>query len=474
MRGKRRIGTLAFLVSLAPFVSWGERSPAGHEEGGSVASCRTISSEELSIYLPEDRRTEIVFYCRRPDCTRNPMAVGSAAARGYRSVSQYDGGWEDWSEKGYPVETGSSGRNGTPGGGGAGLPTLEDLIDVTGLNESGPDWRVIVQEIGADEGHIRLGQSKWLMYFLHWRPLTDADRSLTVDYVRNHMLHFWGQSMDFELANIDGEMEVCGHSAVLTEGSVMGGAVYTRFIVWNCPETGRQFTADCNINLRRKTPRELLDLQRTITESIRCHESAPHPGVPPVLSQEYLSYAWNVSFRIPSSWRTADYVSREWFPHGMSIQSGSLWTLLTDSVKRLELVWRESVDETAPDEMFRHFMGICAGPVTFETTTSRIIEWDIEGIEERGGVWTAEGTYRFHQKVENTDRSAVSTFRFKGFLWRDGRKAYFLLASLVQITEFWNIPNDLSPSEETFNRFVEEEILPNIKIARKIIPPAMD
>lgn len=58
---------------------------------------------ELIAVLPEDRDEEVVFYCRRPDCTRSPMAARWAVALGYRNIFRYDGSWEDWSKKGYPV-----------------------------------------------------------------------------------------------------------------------------------------------------------------------------------------------------------------------------------------------------------------------------------------------------------------------------------------------------------------------------------
>jgi len=350
-------------------------------------------------------------------------------------------------------------------------PDISDFIDLPGLRQEGPDWRVIFQELGADKGHLRLSQSKWLMYFLHWRPLTETNKSISIAYARNHLLNFWGQAMNFKLMDIDGEMEICGHKAYFTEGSFGDGAVYTRFIVWNCPQTNRQFTADCNINLQRKTPRELLDLQRTITQTVCCHKDAPSPEVPAGLSQRYQSDQWDVSFFIPASWRTADFVSKEWFPQGMTAQSGSLWTLLTDSLKRLKLVW-ENHEGVLSADVFKHFKEECVGPFTFENVTSEIINWEMKSIQERNGIWMGEGIYEYRQKVQNQE--AVSPFRCKGFLWKEGGRAYFLLASLIQVKEFWNVPNDLSPSDETFDHFIKAQILPNVKVIPRTVFPSKD
>jgi transglutaminase-like putative cysteine protease len=340
-------------------------------------------------------------------------------------------------------------------------PRIESLIDLAGLGREGPDWRILYQDFGSAWGHLKLSQSKWLMYFLHWRPLSEFNRTLSVGYVRNLMLNFWGQAMNFKLLNIDGELEICGHKAFFTEGTVMDGAVYTRFIVWNCPQTNRQFIADCNINLRRRTPKDLLDIQQAMTRTVCCHEGASVPDVPADLTQKYVSDKWNVSFFIPPTWRTADYVSKDWFPQGMSAQNGTLWTLPTDSVKRLELVW-ENNEGALSSDVFNRFMEKCTLPFTFENITSKIAEWKLTDVKEKSGVWAGEGFFEYDQKTQNQE--AVSPYRFKGFLWKEGKTVYFLLASLVQLKEFWNIPNDLSPADETFENYVGERLLPNVKI----------
>lgn len=350
-------------------------------------------------------------------------------------------------------------------------PRLESLIDFAGLDREGRNWRILYQDFEPARGHLKLSQSMWLMYFLHWRPLTEANKTISVAFVRNHLLNFWGQAMNFKLTDIDGTMEVCGHKAWFTEGSFGNGAVYTRFIVWNCPETNRQFTADCNINLRRKTPKELLELQRTITRTVCCHRGASPPDAPADLTQKYASEKWNVSFFIPRSWRTADYVSREWYPHGMSAQNGSLWTLPTDSVKRLDLIW-ENDEGGLSSDAFNRFLEKCAAPFTFENVISRMINWKLKNCREKGGVWAGEGLYEYHQETQNQE--VISPYRFKGFLWREEKKVYFLLASLIQLKEFWDIPNDLTPSDETFERFIGEEILPNVKIVPAAVSNKVD
>lgn len=59
---------------------------------------------ELAAALPADRGHEIIFYCRKPECTRSPLAARWAKALGYRKVRRYIGGWKDWTKRGRPQE----------------------------------------------------------------------------------------------------------------------------------------------------------------------------------------------------------------------------------------------------------------------------------------------------------------------------------------------------------------------------------
>jgi glyoxylase-like metal-dependent hydrolase (beta-lactamase superfamily II)/rhodanese-related sulfurtransferase len=64
-----------------------------------------LKLEELMVQLPQDKDQEVIIYCRRPSCTRSPLAARWALSLGYTNVSRYEGGWQDWSEKKLPVES---------------------------------------------------------------------------------------------------------------------------------------------------------------------------------------------------------------------------------------------------------------------------------------------------------------------------------------------------------------------------------
>ena len=63
-----------------------------------------VKLAELAAALPADRDHEIIFYCRKPECTRSPLAARWAKAQGYRKVRRYIGGWKDWTKRGRPQE----------------------------------------------------------------------------------------------------------------------------------------------------------------------------------------------------------------------------------------------------------------------------------------------------------------------------------------------------------------------------------
>jgi hypothetical protein len=337
--------------------------------------------------------------------------------------------------------------------------TPQELIDLDGLRASGDDWTVR-QDTLPDGGIIRLHHDKWLMYFLHWRPLTEKRAELSPEYVRHLMLNFWGEDMPFTLEDSVGHIQVAGHEAYLIDGTIYDGRIRSRFIVWNCPQTERQLVADCNINLARGTPPELFDLQTDITLTIDCHgqrTTQQHP----VLSQEFRSEKYALSFNIPENWRTNEYLDTEWFPEGMTRTNGSLWTLLTDSEKYVELRW----DDKQPDitqEVFRQYLERIESDSVAGETVMRLLEIKVDSIKAQRRCFTGEGKFLYSLKAG--EREVRRPFVFRSFLWQYKSRTYFLLASIAALEEFWGMLVDLSPSEKRFDEFVEEELFSNIRV----------
>jgi hypothetical protein len=335
-------------------------------------------------------------------------------------------------------------------------------IDLEALRSSGDDWTVR-QDTLADGGVIRLHHDKWLMYFLHWRPLTEERQKLSQEYVRDLMLNFWGPNMPFTLSENMGEMEVGGHKAYFVDGTIYDGSIRSQFIVWNCPETQRQLIADCNINLRKGTQPELLDLQKEITLSVSCHGAASVQANP-LLNRLYASRMFNISFRTPETWKTEEYWDSAWFPNGMTPTNGTLWTLLTDSEKYVELRWENRQSEISTGLFNRFVERIESDSVVSETTLR------ITNIKVRGTVANEKciiGHGNFNYSLRAGEREETKPFRFSAFLWNHQDKTYFLLAGMASIQEFWGISPNLSPTDETFNRFVHGEVLAHTRVLDK-------
>lgn len=105
--------------------------------------------KELLACTPDNKDEEIIFYCRRPACTRSPLAARWAMALGYSNVYRYDGSWEDWKERNYP-------KKDAPGLGNPKVHRLaENVLAITGLYHSaGPHVGVNAGMIFTPEGIV--------------------------------------------------------------------------------------------------------------------------------------------------------------------------------------------------------------------------------------------------------------------------------------------------------------------------------
>jgi hypothetical protein len=338
-------------------------------------------------------------------------------------------------------------------------------VDLAALQSTGDDWKVMVQDTLPEGGHIKLNHDRFLMYFLHWRPLTEENENISVAYARERMLNFWGPDMPFTITSEGGKTEIAGHPAYFIDGSFSNGVVQTRFIVWNCPETKRQFIADCNINKRRGTNDALLELQYEISSTVSCHGEKSVSNNP-LLTREYSSEAFNLSFFIPGNWRTYSYPEPEWFPDGHTETNGSLWTMLTDSDKYIDFMWDDNREDIS-EEVFQGFIEMFKkDTLDFEEVTYTIEDFAMEAIDKKGDYLVGKGSYRYHYDYGERGYSSEN-FACRAFLWNHKDRAYFLLASIVNKDTWWSRPVDLTPTDEVFNMFLRNEVLPNVPAFRR-------
>jgi hypothetical protein len=335
-----------------------------------------------------------------------------------------------------------------------------DLVDIRGLRSGGDDWQVVGIEESAAGVTVWICQDKWLMYFLHWRPLTPERQELTEDYATDLLLNFWGEDMPFELAGRGGEIVVAGHQGRYIDGTIYDGAIRTRFIIWNCSQTGRQLIADCNINLGLGTPRKLLRKQFEISEHISCH-GQPLAEIPNGYRAEHWDQ-FQLEFYVPSAWRTHEFTSTTWYPDGADIHHGSLWTLPTDSHKFIVLSVKR--ERQAPDDaMLSSWLKTLEGDNIssndrVETTVASVARGK---VDRKGDVLVARvdvtmaSTYQ-----EQTDTDPYSSM---AVAWRNGDRNCYLLAGVVSMSEVWKRATDLAPSDTLLLDYMRGEVLPNIR-----------
>ena len=344
---------------------------------------------------------------------------------------------------------------------------VESPIDLENLCKTGDDWTVIQADSLSDGGRIKVGHDKWLMYFLHWRPLTTERENISIEYVRHLLLNFWGPQMPFTLKEGGGETQVSGHKAYYVDATIkLPADIKTRFIVWNCPETGRQFVADCNINRSRGTAEAYIELQYDITSTISCHGQDSH-SINSLLSQEYRSKEYNLSFCIPPNWRTAEFKYPRWFPEGLTDTNGSLWTLLTDSDKVIDIIWEEGKKPLTRNNLSdfvnrfedTHF---CQEGVDFQ-----VLNVAFSDMTEKEKYVTGSGTYDLFSEQKASDGNMyqiTNPYVFQAFLWHVQEKTYFMIASVVSRKKVWGMDFDLSPTKDVFEQFIVEEVLPNFPV----------
>ncbi|MDH5736278.1 MAG: rhodanese-like domain-containing protein [Gammaproteobacteria bacterium] len=77
----------------------------GHIEGSVNILNTELTADELEKYL-KDKTTAVLFYCNGVRCMRSSDSVRKALDWGYSNVFWFRGGWDEWTDKRFPVITG--------------------------------------------------------------------------------------------------------------------------------------------------------------------------------------------------------------------------------------------------------------------------------------------------------------------------------------------------------------------------------
>jgi 3-mercaptopyruvate sulfurtransferase SseA len=84
------------------------RDPYEYEEGH-IPGAINVPYDRLPEYLDMlsselSMDSEIIVYCRGPDCDFSDQLATELKILGYQNVRVFTGGWEHWSAAGYPVD----------------------------------------------------------------------------------------------------------------------------------------------------------------------------------------------------------------------------------------------------------------------------------------------------------------------------------------------------------------------------------
>ncbi len=338
--------------------------------------------------------------------------------------------------------------------------TIADFIDLDLLRSNGDDWEVMYEQYADENGRIALYHNYWLMYFLHWRPLSEITDTLSAAYVEHHLLNFWGESMPFELTGTGGTTEVNGHEAYFVDGTIYDGRIKTRFIVWNCDQTGRQFTSDCNVNLSLGTNPNYLREQDDITHTICCHGTCG-PHITDADNQLWELKAYNLTFVKPVKWRTNEFQAPTWFPDGHTATNGSLWTLPTDGEKRIDLLWRPKEDSLSSGLM-REMIGELVVDTTTSEDTVGISSFELETGSVDPRKWSGAG--KFYLRDSRGEEPFTDEYSFGAHLWNRGDRTYLLLFGNINMKELWGQPVDLQPHSGWQNLYYTFKLAPALRV----------
>lgn len=343
-----------------------------------------------------------------------------------------------------------------------------DIVNFQQLKAIDDNWTVIIDESEVQDNRISYRNQKWLMYFIHWRELTSKNKNISIEYADSLLHNLW--RMNFGPTKNSGECFVNGHKAYFAE-TTLRSSIRTRFIVWNCEETQRQFIADCNINLMMHTPEKYFKLQcDEITPNFSCHhsENIKKSNLEQKVSYEHL----NINFNLPENWRSEEFLVKKdttkhipgYYINGVSEKEGSLWNLLTDSEKQIDLAWIERSDQELSNTTLNKFVEIFERDTIVEIQNSLKISsiysnFNFKNITREKDIIQGEGTFDIIVNIPAYKSTDTTQYVQKFFLWNKQNTTYFMLASIIAYQEVMGLPIDLSPAEELFNKFEYDCVL---------------
>ncbi len=200
----------------------------------------------------------------------------------------------------------------------------------------------------ADSGTISVTSTKVIYYFLHWGPIEVTE--VTEDYVRERIPKIWPDE-GLQVLSVSDTI-IAGHPAYFAEVMPKRDFYRAFFLIWNCPESGRQFIADMNYNVQYRTPRAELETEfETTYHTLACHPGAETKELPDHVLR-YTSRRFGISFDHPLHWFVIENPYAVPHPEYRGIRNkeiGSLLAHLQDMTTDAFFKWEILPDKPADD-----------------------------------------------------------------------------------------------------------------------------
>jgi hypothetical protein len=199
-----------------------------------------------------------------------------------------------------------------------------------------------------DDGSIWVTQRKMIYYLIHWGPIETEE--ITPQYVRERVPKIW-PSEGIQVRSTK-QMTVAGHPAIYAEAATASQLYSPQYLIWNCPESGRQFIADMNYNTFYRTPESELQAQiDATTNTLACHPGAPTSLAPDHVVR-YESPRFRLAFSHPLRWYAFESPFAVPHPSYRGVRNDTIGSVLAwpkDHMVRLGFVWEPKPETEAAD-----------------------------------------------------------------------------------------------------------------------------
>lgn len=309
-------------------------------------------------------------------------------------------------------------------GAGEGPPPV---VDLQRLEQVKPGWAVSEAQGDAAKGSMTVERLVWPLFYLHWFPRNAKAGEVTTQEAESLISSLWPDKP------VDGPLKsravtLPAHNAVEIEYTRAHGEIRSRAFVWACPVSGRLLIADTNMNLTVSAPEALMEMQRDMARTVRCHPDAAvdifgHLGKRFEIPESALSYAHNEEWIPIESYRPVRVFGQgQWeaeTPRN-NAELGQSVALEGDPSRRMFVSWGPSPDYPMSYDVLKqkvedHWRER-SGDLLLQGGSVANEYWYMDGMMKPGQFRRPYPPTRLH--------------KFRTWMWRRGAMTWFAVADV--------------------------------------------